>query len=352
MIRLAESFCCVRCFQYHSLREFIRANGTAEGECHYCGATRVHVIEIGQLTSKFHNFLDLFVADDEALDTLDWYVQAWSVFNDNRLNDAHRRELLGDIINANWDDDDGEPPIDPCDYFRSRHDIWDEWREFCDAVRADPTQPLPFDEYIHEELGRRSITLAAGSPLHRARPGYAVNSKDGAVQPYCGTEIGAPLESKKSGRAHRAPARVLYAADQEATAVCEIRPVRGLAVSVCQMTANRDLRIVDLSLQANRYDPFFTEDAHYHRSIETLLVGLGEEMAKPLTRDDDEAHYLPSQVLAEFVQVSGYDGIRYPSAMRPRGTSVVLFDPEVMTIGASKLVWVKSISVKFRESED
>ena len=72
-------------------------------------------------------------------------------------------------------------------------------------------------------------------------------------------------------------------------------------------------------------------------------------MAKPLRRDDDETHYIPCQILAEFIRGSGYDGIRYPSALRPRGTNVVLFCPEVVTIGPSKLVRVKQMSLIYTE---
>jgi hypothetical protein len=352
VIRLAESFCCVRCFRYRGLKEFIRANGTPDGECHYCGATHVHVIEIGELSDKFHNWLGLFVADDASLDTVDWYIQEWEVFNDNRLDEEARGALLDDIINASWDDDDGEPQIHPTDYYRRRRDIWDEWEEFCDEVRNDPATPLPFNEFMQEEFGRRLITLAAGASLYRARPGHTIDPADGSAQPYRGADIGAPPVCTTSGRAHQAPTRVLYGADQEATAVAEIRPARGMGVSVCQMTANRDLRIVDLTLPGTRYDPFFTDEAHYHMSIEGLLIGLGEEMAKPLSRNDDETHYRPSQVLAEFIRDSGYDGIRYPSAMRPKGTSVVLFDPDVMTIGPSRLVRVKTVSVIFTDYDD
>ena len=69
-----------------------------------------------KLTGMFHNFLDLFVADDAALDTLDWYIQEWEVFNDNRLDEGGRGSLVEDIINANWDDDDalvGEAGVAP-----------------------------------------------------------------------------------------------------------------------------------------------------------------------------------------------------------------------------------------------
>ena len=81
--------------------------------------------------------------------------------------------------------------------------------------------------------------------------------------------------------------------------------------------------------------------------IEGLLTALGEEMAKPLGRDDDETHYVPCQVLAEFIRSSGYNAIRYPSALRPRGTNVVVFDPDVVTIGPSKLVCVRQISLRY-----
>ena len=83
--------------------------------------------------------------------------------------------------------------------------------------------------------------------------------------------------------------------------------------------------------------------------IEALLTALGEEMAKPLGRDDDETHYIPSQVLAEFIRDSRYDGIRYPSALRPRGTNVVFCDPAVVSIDRSRLARVTQISLAYTE---
>ena len=348
MIRLAESFCCTRCFSYRSLKLYIREHGTTEGRCEYCGARNVHIIEIGQLTHTLQNFMDLFIEQDESLDTLVFYAAEWGVFNERRLDENGQINLFNEIVNAHWDDDDGESPIDAAGYYRSRRSVESEWNDFCEEVRLDPGTPLPFNELMEEELDRRNVVIPAASILFRARLGCE-QGEDHSLAPYSGVRIGAPRQTRKSGRAHRAPDRVLYTADQEATSVAEVRPARGMYASICTVTTNHDLRIVDLSLPGNEVDPFFVEEPHYHMGIEALLTALGDEMAKPLGRDDDETHYIPSQVLAEFIRGSRYDGIRYPSALRPRGTNVVLFDPAVVSIGPARLVRVTQISLAYTE---
>ena len=347
MVRLTQSFCCTRCFKHRELKRYIRNHGTPNRLCDYCAATRVHVVEIGELTNAFQNFIELFVQDDDSWDTLVFYADEWGIFNDVRHDDVTAACLFNDIVNAAWDDDDGEPPVDAADYFRRRRAVSDEWDDFCEEVRLDPTTPFPFDEYMHEELGQRRVIVPAGSTLFRARLGCI--DEDGVLAPYSGADIGAPLTTASSGRAHRTPERALYVADQEATCVAEVRPARGMNVSIGTMTPTRDLTIVDLSLPGTWLDPFFIEEPHFHMGMEALLIALGEEMALPLRRDDDETHYLPCQLLAGFIRAGGYDGIRYPSALRPRGTNVVLFDPVVVASSGSKLVRIRSISLLYTD---
>ena len=122
-----------------------------------------------------------------------------------------------------------------------------------------------------------------------------------------------------------------------------------MVVSVCTVIPTRDLRIVDLSLSGNRPDPSFLEEPHYQIGIEALLISLGEQMALPLRREDDDAHYLPCQLLADFFRKGGVDGIRYPSALRPGGTKVVVFDLESPAIGGSKLVQIQSTSIRYQD---
>src|ERR1039458_5853066 len=83
--------------------------------------------------------------------------------------------------------------------------------------------------------------------------------------------------------------------------------------------------------------------------IQSLLRAFAEEMSRPLERDDDPHHYLPSQRLADYIRNAHYDSIRYPSALSPEGTNVVFFDPGVVDVGQSKLVRIVETSLKYEE---
>src|SRR5207249_2883866 len=99
-------------------------------------------------------------------------------------------------------------------------------------------------------------------------------------------------------------------------------------------------------------NPFTAEAPQYEREIEELLAAFGEELGRPIRRADDPKDYLPCQKLVHRIRASGfYDGIRYPSAMAPSGTNVVLFDATVAEIGASKLVEVKDVGVTYGAPE-
>ncbi len=70
-----------------------------------------------------------------------------------------------------------------------------------------------------------------------------------------------------------------------------------------------------------------------------------------MERDDDEAHYIPSQRLVDYVRDAKYDGVRYPSALTPQGKNLFFFDPAIAEIGDSKLVRITEANLKY-EVED
>jgi RES domain-containing protein len=195
--------------------------------------------------------------------------------------------------------------------------------------------------------------LPRGTVLYRARVGF-VSGEHGRIQPFQGTDIGAPPpRQRKSGRANAEGELVLYVADEEATAIAEVRPWRGLFVSVAQVQAARDVRIVDLSEAPPATNPFTDESPQYEVELEELLMAFGEELGRPLRRADNPSDYLPSQKLVRRIRQCGfYDGIRYPSAMSSRGTNVVLFDPTVVEIGIARLVEVREIGVTYGSPEE
>ena len=46
-----------------------------------------------------------------------------------------------------------------------------------------------------------------------------------------------------------------------------------------------------------------------------------------------------------------YDGIRYPSALNPKGTNVILFDPAIADVGESKLVKITKTSLEYEHDK-
>jgi len=349
--------CCPNCFDHKFIKQRIAELSAETGECPLCEAENVPLVEASELGGYFHNLFSMYVVADsfESGEFLISLIQGhWQVFNEDVLDEDRQAELLEDIANADWDDDDGEDPIDAHELyqplggeFHTTHR--DRWEQFCSDVRDNPDEALPFEEFLAEDFAQLSATLPVGTRLYRARPGF--NSGEyGERQPYQGDEIGAPpTEKAKAGRVNLDRQRVLYCADEEATAIAEVRPPRGFYVSVTSVTLNREVRILDLAQRSPEINPFITETLRWDVEIESLLNAFAKEMSLPLERDDNPAHYRPCQRLANYIREARYDGIRYPSALHPDGTNVVFFDPGVATIGESKLVRITETTLRYED---
>jgi hypothetical protein len=351
--------CCVECFKDEWLRDYARAASEGKGDCDYCDAEGVDLVHIEALYGPFDNMLGRFgvyaARDDGSGDDLIDLIQAdYDVFNDELYEGGEADRLLDNIMGSGWDDDSGEPPVRARDLYGRASSRWmtEAWRDFCEKVKVAPEHEPDLPELLDEELGRLEVVVPEGTTLYRARPGFV--DEDGQARPLRGGEIGAPPPEKaKPGRANGDGEVVLYATDQEATAVAEVRPSRGLLVSVAEVRAARNLRIVDLSKSPPPSNPFTDEAPQYEEELGALLVAFGDELGRPLRRADDPKDYLPCQKLVRRIRQSGfYDGIRYPSAMAPNGTNIVLFDPTVADIGPSKLVEVVQVGITYEPPRD
>lgn len=134
-------------------------------------------------------------------------------------------------------------------------------------------------------------------------------------------------------RARLGAVRSPNCADQEQTTIAEMRPATGEYVSVAEIYTQRELRLLDLATEPTWPNPFTDTTAHYEVELSALLVAFAEQLEKPLWYRDDPTDDLPSQRLAELIETTGVDGIRYPSSMMPEGTNIVLFDPSVIGVG-------------------
>lgn len=357
--------CCPRCFRNSWVKQRFTETATKKGICEYCGAKAVPILDVAALSEAFSNLVGMYsplkpgvnVVLFKESDPLNfgtpllYLVQGdWNVFSDRLLQSDRAYDLLEDIANSNWDDDSGEPTLDARELYTSDSSLYhdslhEKWRDFRAKVKKDPTLKPDFHELFGEDIARAEAALKKGSTLYRARPGFA-NADDKPI-PYTGSEIGAPPANKAlASRASPKGKRVLYCADNEKTAIAEIRPQRGLIVSVAKMQTSNDLRILDLCTQLPPLNPFEEESLRYELELREVLADFSEELATPLRRTDDPSDYIASQKISALVEEAGYDGIIYRSAMAPSGRNVVLFAPDAAAPVESELVEVKQITIR------
>lgn len=351
------SKCCARCFQDSWLKAVVDQTQGESGVCPFCGSRSVKVVDVSALSEGIHNLLSIYTTatGGRAGDPLVDLVQAdWEIFSERLLRRSKAADLLEAIANADWDDDDGDPPVSGREYsVRAdwQRTIVDHWREFCDEVRRNPALDPPFPELFEEDVHRASMTLPADFELHRARAGHIVDADDNP-RPFVGAAIGAPPpEMAMASRASVQGVPVLYSSDSETTAVSEAKPSRGLLISVARVRTRKEVRVLNTVDPVDPPNPFTEESLDYWLAFIELLESFGEELGRPLERRDDLAGYLPCQKLAKAVQAAGFDGIRYPSAMTVGGVNVVLFDPAVAEILDSKLVRVIRVTVEHGDAD-
>jgi hypothetical protein len=138
------------------------------------------VIETAKLCEYFHNLLSMYVIADDfdngepLIQLVQWH---WQVFNEDTLSEASQKRLLEEIANADWDDDDGEFPVDADELYRPLGGMLhtthrERWEQYCDDVRDDPDVLLPLHEGHEEDLAELEVTVPAGTIFFRARPGF------------------------------------------------------------------------------------------------------------------------------------------------------------------------------------
>lgn len=145
-----------------------------------------------------------------------------------------------------------------------------------------------------------------------------------------------PYGLASAGRVNAAGISRLYLANDEETAICEIRPGIFDYVSVGKFKLLKDIKIVDFSMinEISPFFDFFLDDTElstldYAVNIETLEK-ISEEIAKPMRVSDSKVDYVPVQYLADYIlSLNEYDGISFKSTINKKGVNILLFDSEI-----------------------
>lgn len=149
-----------------------------------------------------------------------------------------------------------------------------------------------------------------------------------------------PPNIAKAGRCNIDGVSFLYTATDKDGAIAEVRPYANNAVSLAEIKVTEELKIIDLSEGLAISNDEFT-------SAFTLI--LNNDFSGPIY---DEEDYLLSQYVAGYIKKSGYDGVKYRSALSASDIdetyykNIVIFDRKNYEAMNSKLFKVNRVKVE------
>ncbi len=370
--------CCDKCFENQTLRRIIRENDD-RSDCDYCGATDVFTIEPAELYEPYAGVLGLYEPvqygehfnpkmNSDAIDVGEPLPRAiqedWGlIFSDVRLDDVQQSKLLDAIRRGDGHFDHKNPPILSEDLWVSKDKRFFHvsenvlWEEFCYHIKHDRRFIIKttggFDpiadprDWLPHYLAEIETTLPAGVLMYRAR----LNPRGQCDGPLPANKMDAPPQKcTKAGRANSPGIRVLYAAMEKETAMAEVRPEKGVQVTIANLTGKAELRLADLTTDMGIPDPFVYpgEQLKYLITRNAFLYSVNIAMSVPIRREDVDIDYIPTQYVAEIIKDAGYDGIIYRSSLAEGGKNIVIFSPDKIVIDdKTELFTVTGVSITY-----
>ncbi len=286
----------------------------------------------------FELLVNVYEPSEGGKSLIEWMKEDWQLFSHQRMDIAHAKELLGEILN------DGEIVrrsfAPSASYISEGLAQWDKLRDemmygnrwFLDVA---------IDQDRLEELLDMLIARSLPSQWYRARirtdgDGFSIEN------------MGAPPRRRSSnGRANPAGIPYLYLGSLPDTAVAEIRPHTGEVACVASFTVPEEIKAVDLRNPRKLVSPFILPDASdigQLRADLPFLERLGEELTRPVQPAGAAIDYIPSQYLCEFIKKKGFDGVVYCSSVSD-GINLALFNPELAEGGDVTLYNVTKVSI-------
>jgi hypothetical protein len=280
----------------------------------------VELVEPRKLREWFELLINVYEPSNDGKLLVEWMKSDWQLFTSPRMDIAHAKELLAEIL------DNGEitrKPFAPSAVYIS--DEIERWEALRDELmyenRYFPKTPI-HDERIQQLLEYLEV-VELPDIWYRAR----IQIGDAA---FAISEMGAPPKRLAShGRANPAGIPYLYLGSTPQTAASELRPHTGETAYVARFQITSPIRAIDLRHPRTLISPFEFEDENQIGTMRldlTFLERLGLELTRPVVPQGAAIDYVPSQYLCEFIKKCGYDGVIYRSSVSD-GMNLALFNP-------------------------
>lgn len=262
---------CINCFKDNILHEEI-ISFNKKGNCPWCGSQDVNVIPLYELGELFRDVASLYKQDDNGIDTISFLLQGdWDIFSDKIENDPELmqdltvsilksgiplKELFTDYPDYSESFQRQEPQL--LEYWHERveaHLTGNNLKEETETSPADIYNDLSdFLEVVFEDL---AVSYEPGHIFYRAR----IHKDRYRTEPFSLAELEAPPPEKaEAGRANLKNKPVLYLANNDKTAIYEVRAWKGTAVAVAKVKLKQRVSVVSLLDFGLPESPFFQEE--------------------------------------------------------------------------------------------
>lgn len=316
--------CCAGCFKDSRARETVWNLAKEEnGRCELCGQPSDRLLDIvpeSELAEQFRDMLSVFSCDESCDSGLyESFCKLWDLFQDVK-EDAFKR-----LLRSMFPDDEringlmhGGVRLDPSpqlddpfalSFFGER-----DWDEFSEEIKHESRY---FAKVSNENVlnglfeALSKDVCPEGGSWFRARLWNGKKLEDLSEK-----ELKEPPSDKaEEGRMSPRGISCLYISSSPEGAMVEIRASRHDDIAIMEMKPTRALRILDLS-RIDEISPFDENVACGDlASNKSNLRQMKDALTKPMRSTDDKIEYVPTQYIAEFAKLSGFDGIGYDSVL-------------------------------------
>jgi hypothetical protein len=247
------------------------------------------------------------------------------------------------------------------------------WRSYWDFSRSVNTkfryilssESQDFLDSLADTCQSRISTLKAGSLVWRAQTGFDLRpyyQEDPETQeevhvddfrcPYSSERMKPLTSGASDGRANPKGIPYLYVATDKETAMSEVRPWLRVTVSIATFKLQRNLKIIDFSVNHGENNHrFYFQEPSESEIIEAVLSDIDNAFSKPTEASDLKSDYVPTQIISEFIKSKGYDGIAYKSSLAA-GHNIVLFDLDSADVYKRYIFEVVKIESSFKRVQE
>ncbi|MBT2289250.1 RES family NAD+ phosphorylase [Paenibacillus albidus] len=333
------------------------------GNCSVCAKKNVFIYDTcdnnSDIVQLFDGLLDIYIPSSSLPDSFpkekrdflrNELFERWNIFN---LEKEKIGILIKSICNQRYAEnpDIFDEPVGII-AFQDESYITDnsilksyEWEDFVEGIK---NKNRFHTDYINLDLLNSFLKFAQksydeGAIFYRARISNAegLHRKDMEAP---------PLGIASDGRVNASGISCLYLSIDKETTIREIRAGAHDFVTIGKFRLKQGISIVNL-YNLHQISPFRTIDEidfTQHAVNRKHLEKIGNEIARPLRRQDSPLDYLPTQYISDFIKSKGYEGIEYKSTMHEGGRNLAIFKEELLECIDVSVVKIEGINYSHR----